>query len=379
MSINGVQEVLVTGSEGFIGKNLCLRLSEQPNFKISKFVRGSSDTYLVEKLSKADVVVHLAGENRPESPDMFHLVNAGLTSKIANILSSLGRKVPIVFSSSAQASLENAYGKSKLAAEDILSKLSSENGNPIVIYRLKGVFGKWSKPNYNSVVATFCHNIARNLPIEISDPNRLLSLSYIDEVVDAFISQIRNPNLGVTRDNTVPFYEITLVDLADQIKAFDNCRSSLVSERVGIGLSRALYATYISFLPVDKFHYNIPTHGDDRGIFVEILKTHDSGQFSFFTAHPGITRGGHYHHTKTEKFLVIKGNARFRFRHIMTDEVFNVDTTGKIPTIVETIPGWSHDITNNGDDELIVMLWANENFDFDKPDTIASILENEKT
>ena len=176
----------------------------------------------------------------------------------------------------------------------------------------------------------------------------------------------------------VPEYRFSVGELADQLSRFKKMRDNLMTEPVGKGLVRALYSTYISYLPPESFAYPVPQHSDSRGIFVEMLKTPDSGQFSFFTAHPGITRGGHYHHTKTEKFLVIKGNAIFRFRHILTDEVFSVDTSGKTPTIVETIPGWSHDITNNGDDELIVMLWANEIFDHDKPDTIASIIENEK-
>lgn len=213
----------------------------------------------------------------------------------------------------------------------------------------------------------------------MDDPDYLIKLVYVDDVIDSFIEWLHGPfRSGLARNTIDPEYEIHLGELAKLIEEFSSSRKSLVSERVGTGFLRALYSTYVSYLPPNKFEYSIPCHEDERGVFVEMLKTKDSGQFSFFTAHPGITRGGHYHHTKTEKFLVIKGNALFRFRHILTDEVFSVDTSGKTPTIVETIPGWSHDITNNGDDELIVMLWANEIFDHDKPDTIARIIENEK-
>ena len=198
-------------------------------------------------------------------------------------------------------------------------------------------------------------------------------------MIDSFIGYLKGPLSAETKFKTIKsVYNISLGDLAKQIRAFADSRHSLVSERVGLGFLRALYSTYVSYLPCDEFQYLIPCHEDERGVFVEMLKTKDSGQFSFFTAHPGITRGGHYHHTKTEKFLVIKGSARFRFRHILTDELFCVDISEKIPTIVETIPGWSHDITNNGDNELIVMLWANEIFNHNKPDTIASIIENEE-
>ena len=177
---------------------------------------------------------------------------------------------------------------------------------------------------------------------------------------------------GLLKKEVKPEYSVTLLALANQIRAFKNCRNSLVSEPVGTGFVRALYATYISYLPSDQFSYAIPSFKDKRGVFVEMLKTKDPGQFSYFTAHPGVTRGGHYHHTKTEKFLVIKGNAHFGFRNIFTNETFDIETSGENPCIVETIPGWAHDITNIGDEEMLVMLWANEIFDRDKPDTITS-------
>lgn len=372
-------KVLVTGAEGFIGKNLVVRLGELSDFEVIKAVRSNSEEILRAQLANADAVIHLAGENRPKDSIDFKVGNAQLTERICELLIELERKIPILFTSSTQAVQNNDYGMSKRLAETSIEDLSKLSGNSATIYRLPGVFGKWCKPNYNSVVATFCYNTAHGLTIRVDDPNYLIKLVYVDDVINSFIEWLRGPfPRGVSRTSIDPEYEIRLGELAKLIEEFPNSRKSLISERVGAGFLRALYSTYVSYLPPSKFEYTIPCHGDDRGVFVEMLKTKDSGQFSFFTAHPGITRGGHYHHTKTEKFLVIKGNARFRFRHILTDEVLSIDTSGKTPTIVETIPGWSHDITNNGDDELIVMLWANEIFDHDRPDTIASTIENEK-
>ena len=246
-----------------------------------------------------------------------------------------------------------------------------QTGNPAVIYRLPNVFGKWCKPNYNSAVATFCNNIANGLPIQINDPTTQLKLVYVDDVIEAFVQALGHTAPGLQWGTVAPVYGIALGELAAQIEAFKRCRTSLVSERVGTGLVRALYATYVSYLPVESFAYAVPQHADARGVFVEMLKTPDAGQFSFFTAHPGITRGGHYHHSKSEKFLVIKGQARFKFRQMQTGQAHELLTSGDKPEIVETVPGWTHDITNIGTDEMIVMLWANEIFNRAKPDTFA--------
>jgi UDP-2-acetamido-2,6-beta-L-arabino-hexul-4-ose reductase len=364
--------ILVTGANGFIGKNLMLRLHEQGYTEVLCFVRGDSDTKLHAALMIADAVIHLAGENRPASLDAFEQVNAGLTRRICDGLNTLGRSIPLLLASSAQADLGNPYGRSKLAAEQAVEQLSNVNGNPVAIFRLPGVFGKWCKPNYNSVVATFCHSKAHDQPVQVNDANARIQLVYVDDVADAFLSLLVSPWTGIARAVVQPEYSITLGDLSAQIDAFKNSRSTLLSERVGAGLTRALYATYVSYLPIDKFSYELPSYGDERGVFVEILKTPDSGQFSFFTAHPGITRGGHYHHTKTEKFLVIKGKARFGFRNILTNEVYHIETEGEKPRVVETVPGWTHDITNIGGEEMVVMLWANEIFDRTMPDTITS-------
>lgn len=364
--------ILVTGSNGFIGKNLKLKLQERLDVEVFPYVRGDSDDSLHNAARCADAVVHLAGENRPANEDAFEAVNAGLTRKLCDALCASGNRAPVLLASSAQAELNNPYGRSKLAAECAVDRLSSVNGNPVAIFRLPGVFGKWCKPNYNSVVATFCHNVANDLPLRIDNAASHIRLVYVDDVVASLLEAVQNPTAGVTRRYVAPEYEISLSDLAHQIEAFKNCRNSLVIERVGTGLTRALYATYVSYLPRDKFAYDLPAHGDARGVFVEMLKTHDSGQISFFTAHPGITRGGHYHHTKTEKFLVINGKAKFRFRHMMTNEMYCIEASSDRPQVVETVPGWAHDVTNIGSDQMIVMLWANEIFDRDHPDTIAS-------
>lgn len=368
--------ILVTGANGFIGKNLVVRLNELANVSVRTFLRGDDAALLPELVSQADAVVHLAGENRPADEAAFAQVNSGLTATLCNAIDqafrATGRHVPLVLASSTQAERDNPYGRSKLAAEGAVQALAKETGNPCVIFRLPGVFGKWCKPNYNSVVATFCHNVARDLPIQINDPTASLRLIYVDDVVNALLAALDSPAPGCVQAKVEPEYTTTLCELAGQIRAFGDCRSTLMTERVGTGFLRALYATYVSYLPNDKFSYQVTQHADPRGVFVEMLKTPDSGQFSYFTAHPGITRGGHYHHTKTEKFLVIKGEALFRFRHLLTNELVELRTSGSTPQVVDTIPGWTHDITNVGNDEMVVMLWANENFDREKPDTVAS-------
>lgn len=367
--------ILVTGANGFIGKNFVARLHELTNVTVNIFVRGDDIASFRQLVAQVDAVVHLAGENRPSDISAFTEVNAGLTislcSAIQKEFETTGRHVPLVLASSAQAETDNPYGRSKLVAEKALEDLNMATGNPCVIFRFPGVFGKWCKPNYNSVVATFCHNLARGLPIEINNPSTSVSLVYVDDVVTALLTALDSPSTGCVNIAVKPQYSITLGELAAQIRAFADCRTTLISERVGKDLLRALYATYVSYLPTENFSYEVPQHADSRGVFVEMLKTPDAGQFSYFTAYPGVTRGGHYHHTKTEKFLVIKGEALFRFRHLLTDELVELKANGAVPQIIDTIPGWIHDITNIGDEEMIVMLWANENFDRDNPDTVA--------
>ena len=361
--------VLVTGANGFIGKNLVIRLNEL-GIKTESYNRENSIQDLPALFKKTDFIVHLAGENRPVDDKDFDVVNTGLTMSICDALRSSGENTPIILASSTQAEIENAYGKSKLNAEAAVKTLEIDTGCPVYVYRLPGVFGKWCKPHYNSVVATFCHNISHNLPIQVNNLDFELSLVYIDDVVEEFVKIIQGARDNKKELSIQPEYKIKLGDLATQIERFRESRDSLVSERVGDGLIRKLYSTYVSYLSPEEFSYSIPSYNDERGMFAEMLKTKDSGQFSFFTAKPGVTRGGHYHHSKTEKFLVVQGKARFGFRHVVSGETHEIISTSKELKIVETVPGWSHDITNIGAEEMIVMLWANEIFDPDNPDTI---------
>lgn len=380
-----MRTVLITGASGFIGQNLQLHLSERKDVQVRCFTRANALADLPALLDGVDFVFHLAGVNRPQDPTEFSAGNAGLTqvlcAAVAQVAASTGRQVPIVFASSSQAAQANAYGQSKRAAEDALFDLQRQHGVPVHVFRLPNVFGKWARPNYNSAVATFCHNTARGLPITVNDPAASLTLVYVDDVVQRFIHLLDGADAALDAAGfatVAPQYSTTVGALAAQIQAFKESRNNLVTERVGTGLVRALYSTYVSYLPVEEFAYTVPQHGDARGVFVEMLKTPDCGQFSYFTAHPGITRGGHYHHSKTEKFLVIKGCARFKFRHMHTGETHTLDTSGEQAQVVETVPGWTHDITNIGSDELVVMLWANEIFDRERPDTFACPVEGNK-
>lgn len=364
--------VLVTGSEGFIARNLLSHLAERDGVEILGFNREDGDEVLASHVAAADFIFHLAGVNRPRDDVEFETENAGLTEKLCDLLARRGSAVPVVFSSSIQATMDNAYGRSKRRAEELLLASGERSGFPVYIFRLPNVFGKWAKPHYNSVVATFCFCGARSLPVRIDDPDAQLKILYIDDLVAMFLSALdRAPLEGSGYVPIGSTYSITVGELADQIQKFAGSRVSLVTERVGENLLRALYATYVSYLPTEDFSYVVPRHADPRGVFVEMLKTKDSGQFSFFTALPGVTRGGHYHHTKTEKFLIIRGEGRFRFRHLLTGEQVEIFTSEAESRVVETIPGWTHDITNIGETELVVMLWANEIFDRNAPDTYA--------
>lgn len=370
-------KVLITGANGFVGHNLALHLSERKEINIARFTRDNHYDEFPALLSEIDFIFHLAGVNRPDDPKEFITGNADLTRELCNAIIASGRKIPVIYTSSIQASENNAYGVSKKAAEDLLFALHSSTGNPVHVFRLPNVFGKWCKPNYNSVVATFCYNLTRDLPIKIHDPTKPLRLVYIDDVINRFIQIMDGSDRDFDENGfeiLYPQYTTTVGKLADQLQAFKASRTNLTTERVGAGLVRALYSTYLSYLPTHSFVYPVPIHEDTRGVFVEMLKTPDCGQFSYFTVYPGITRGGHYHHSKTEKFLVIKGVARFKFRQINTDEKFELVISGRVPTILETIPGWTHDVTNIGDEEMVVMLWANEVFDRTHPDTYACSL-----
>ena len=362
-------KVLVTGANGFIGKNLLVHLLEK-NIESIPFTHEMTLSDLATAINDVDFVFHLAGTNRPTDESEFAVGNAQLTQNLCELINNSGRSIPVLYTSSTQAELNNPYGTSKLDAENALIALAHGTKSPVYLYRLPNVFGKWSRPNYNSAVATFCHNIANNQPIKINDPTSIMHLVYIDDVIKDFLMILDEQPTGVLRPKISPEYATTVGDLVNQIQSFKDSRESLTTDAVGIGFISALYSTYLSFLRPEQFSYSLTTHADERGRFVEILKTKDSGQFSFFTAHPGITRGGHYHHSKNEKFLVVQGSARFGFRHIVTGEVYEVLTEGERPEVVETVPGWSHDITNVGNNEMIVMIWANEVFNRQQPDTI---------
>lgn len=373
-------KVLITGADGFIGRNLRQHLAERRDVELVCFTRHQAVEDLPRAAEGVEFAFHLAGVNRPQDPQEFITGNRDLTVAVLRALETANgpaARIPVVLTSSIQAARDNPYGASKRAAEEAVADYAARTGAAGHVVRLPNVFGKWCRPNYNSAVATFCHNIARGLPITINDPAAEVRLVYVDDVVTRFRGLLDNADATVDADGFVtvgPEYTVTVGGLARLIEGFHGSRATLMTDRVGTGFLRALHSTYLSYLPPASFSYEVPRHGDVRGVFVEMLKTPDCGQFSYFTAHPGITRGGHYHHTKTEKFLVIKGRARFKFRHVQTDETHELMTSGDVAEVVETVPGWTHDITNIGDDELVVMLWANEVFDRERPDTFAAPL-----
>jgi len=364
--------IVVTGADGFIGRNLKVRLRELGHTDIVDITRNTPPEALAGLVAAADIVFHLAGVNRPKDQAEFATGNAGFTGELCAALAASGSTAPVVYASSTQAALDNPYGQSKRRAEDVLFAHGRAAGTPVHVLRLTNVFGKWARPNYNSAVATFCHNVARGLPITINDPAAPLRLVYIDDVVEVLAGLLTERPAESGFVEAGPVYETTVGAVADIVRSFAASRASLVTPPVGGGLVRALHATYLSHLPTAAFDYKVAVHADPRGEFVEMLKTADSGQFSYFTAHPGITRGEHYHHSKTEKFLVIRGTAHFGFRNIDSGETFEIVTRGGEARIVETVPGWAHNVTNVGQDELIVMLWANEIFDRERPDTFAA-------
>lgn len=362
-------EVLVTGAKGFIGKNLVERLSRIDGIVIHQFDKENTIDEIEEFIEKIDFIFHLAGINRPESPEEFYKGNRDTIKELIEVIEKKGLKIPILVTSSIQAEKNNDYGKSKLEGEIFLREYSKRNYVQIYIYRLLNVFGKWCRPNYNSVIATWCHNIANNIDITISDRNVKLNLVYIDDVVNTFVSHLQKQE-EIKKYYEIPtVYSKTLGEISDLIHSFKNNRKTLVIEKVGEGFERALYSTYLSYLPEDNFSYELTEHKDNRGAFVEILRTVDSGQFSISTSKPGITRGNHYHNTKNEKFLVIKGEAVIRFRNIYSDKVIEYPVSDKKLEVVDIPVGYTHNITNIGTGEMILVIWANELFDKENPDT----------
>ncbi len=363
--------VLVTGSNGFIGQNLLQALKRFKNMEPLTIDKVDSPDKLESHLKKADFIFHLAGVNRPENTGEFATGNTELTRTITTILLRLGKTPGIVFSSTIHANSDTPYGQSKKKAEGILLDFSQKTGAPVYIYRLPNVFGKWCRPNYNSAVATFCHNISHGLPISISDPDKEIDLAYIDHVVDAFVNIMLNPpkhlenlNLEVSR-----VFRITLGKLVDIIFQFKNMRETLVVPDLSDELTKNLYTTYISHLDTKDFSYSLDTKTDQRGSLTELIKSHHFGQMVVSKTNKGFFRGNHYHDSKVEKFCIIRGKALVKFRDIRNSEAFSYTVSGDCPVIIDVPPGYTHSVENLSDEELIIIFWANEIFDSQKPDT----------
>ncbi len=362
--------IVVTGSNGFIGKNLISWLERQEGIKVLAFDRENNTDELESGLAIADIVFHLAGVNRPQTEDEFRTGNVDLTAVICDALLRHGRSIPLFLASSTQALLDNPYGVSKRQAEDIVIRYAAESGASVGIYRLTNVFGKWCRPNYNSVVATFCHNMAHDLPITVSDPARALELVYIDDVVKDFLSDLEaeKPS-GVSYRTVSPSHSITLGHLAEWVRSFREARQTLQIPDFSDPLVGKLYGTYLSYLPEDHFGYELDKKSDNRGCLAEFAKSTAFGQIFVSRTEPGVTRGNHYHHTKTEKFLVLEGVAVIRFRHLHSTEVLEYTVRGEDFRVVDIPTGYTHSIENIGPRELITLFWASEVFDPEQPDT----------
>jgi len=366
---NILWKVIVTGSKGFIGRQLMEALNRRPDVEVQGFDIDSSLEELGEALRETAVVFHLAGVNRPERDEEYEEGNHLFTKKLCTILEEVGRTPLVVFSSSVQVELNNPYGKSKLRAEDALRDWSKRTSARVAMFRLKNVFGKWCRPNYNSVVATFCHNIAKGLSIKVSDPAKKIELVYIDDVISVFLDCLERPPLGCEYKDVSPSFVITLEDLARQIEMFRDSRLSLLLPDFSDSFLKKLYATYISYLEENDFAYQLTIRKDARGELAEFLKQSHFGQIFISRTKPGITRGNHFHHTKAEKFLVVDGDAVIKFRRIDGTDIIEYRVSGKNFKVVDIPPGYTHSIENVGRGELITLFWAGEVFDSKNPDT----------
>lgn len=361
-------KVVVTGANGFIGKNLMARLAREEGIELVKITRETPVQIFGEMLRGADIIYHLAGVNRPVNEAEFTTGNTFLTKDLLDAIPA-GECPSWVMSSSTQAELDNPYGKSKREAEEIVAMAADQGRVNAVVFRLPGVFGKWSKPNYNSVISTFCHNVAHGLPLEVRDPSYSFPVVYVDDVVEQFLGYLKECPKGYTLDQIRTQFNVSLGFLAETIKSFPENRKTLVAPKVGDTLTKYLYSTYLSYLPEDQFSYPMKLNVDSRGDLFEWIKSEQFGQVFISTTKPGITRGNHYHHTKTEKFLVIRGEAVIRFRQIESNKVIEYSVSGSAPTVVDIPTGYTHNITNVGDSELITLFWANEIFDPNRADT----------
>ncbi|SEI76988.1 UDP-2-acetamido-2,6-beta-L-arabino-hexul-4-ose reductase [Alkalibacterium gilvum] len=362
--------ILVTGSKGFIGKNLIAELNNRGYTDIFEFDKDTESSLLEDYCKKADFVFHLAGVNRPKDQSEFMQGNFGFTSELLNTLKKYNNTCPVMISSSIQAELDNPYGESKRAGEELLFKYSEETGAKILIYRFPNVFGKWSKPNYNSAVATFCHNVAHDLDITVNDPSVVMNLVYIDDVVKELINALEGKENKVESFCEVPVVHTrTLGEIVELIYSFKKSRKDKSVPDMSDSFIKKLYSTYLSFLPEDQFNYDLKMNVDNRGSFTEFLKTPDRGQVSVNISKPGIAKGNHWHHTKNEKFLVVSGEGVIRFRNIHSKEVIEYFVNGNKLQVVDIPTGYTHNIENLGDVDMVTVMWANESFDPDNPDT----------
>lgn len=362
--------LLVTGAAGFVGKNLSVTLSLRDNITVTRFDIDDDPAALPALVRDADFIFHLAGVNRPRNTEEFSTGNAGLTRTVISHLVEHGKSTPLLLSSSTQAVQDNPYGLSKREAEDDVFAYGELTGAPVYVYRLPNVFGKWCRPNYNSAVATFCNNIANDLPIQVNDPSVMMNLVYIDDVVNAFIAAL-DGKLGAADPycHVQPVHTIALGEIANLIRSFKENRDNLNIPDMSDAFTKKLYSTYLSYLPHDSFSYPLKMNMDERGSFTEFVKTVDRGQVSVNISKPGITKGNHWHHTKNEKFLVVSGQGIIRFRRVGSSEVINYPVTGDKLEVVDIPTGYTHSITNTGNTDLVTVMWCNETYNPEIPDT----------
>ena len=366
--------ILITGAGGFVGKNLVATLRTAGYTDLMLFEKDDTPETLADYCRRAAFVVHLAGINRPTDPSEFYTGNAGLTDTLLANLEAAGNTAPVLVTSSTQAELDNDYGKSKRQAEEAIFAHRRRTGATVYVFRMPGVFGKWCRPNYNSVVATFCHNVAHGLPIQVRDSAFSLPLVYIDDVVAcilaAFDGDVMMDRSATPICHMHPIHEVTLGRLAELIQGFAAGRTSLAVPDLAPGsFEKKLYSTYLSYLPSDQFSYPLEMHTDNRGSFTEFLRSPERGQVSINISHPGIVKGNHWHHTKNEKFLVVKGEGVIRFRNIFSKEVVEYHVSGDKLEVVDIPCGYTHNIENVGTEDMVTVMWANEAFDPDHPDT----------
>lgn len=363
-------KILITGAEGFIGKNLACGLRERGYEDLVLTDLDTPRDILENAAADCDFVFHLAGVNRPQQESEFLSGNRDALSELLSLLKAADNRCGVMLSSSTQALLDNPYGRSKRAAEELLFAYGKERGVPVYVFRFPNVFGKWSRPDYNSAVATFCYRVARGLPIAVNDPERELTLLYIDDLVAALCGALTGDVSRIGEICVAPaMMKTKLSQVAELISTFPDMRKQLLLPRADDPLEKKLYATYLSFLPETDFSYPLNTHSDARGSFTELLKTPAFGQVSVNVTKPGVTKGKHYHHTKNEKFIVVSGEGIIRFRRIDSDLVLEYPVSGERITAVDIPTGYTHSIENTGKTDLVTLMWASEPYDPEHPDT----------